>query len=643
MKLATLVLVFSVVVCSFQVTGCKSCSEAAVLATLKERQGQVDRDTRAKVREWSQADVGATFSVGDAVRTAAAATALLALDDGSQLRVRPKTVLRFSDSPPKAGEQGFDVETGEAMLEAGDQGLVLRTSLGLARIDGKSQVLVRRTTQGVRFEVHVGRAVLETKDGKKNQLKEGEGIIVGVGEAVIERVSLKPDEPPPAPPEPVVEEPELLQDVTGDVAGEVSGTGVSLKEPSAKAFTVLKAGAVQVPSGSTVKIKSGSSLSLKRGGATASLAGAGTYQIGGPDGALVQVQQGSVSLSGGRTRVIVPGGAIVTTPDSSAAIETQKKGTKVRVSQSHVSVEGAKGSERVEAGQEAVLGGDGTIQLEGRGLSYADIVVSSGESVVVHDPKPPTAIRIVFNGACKERGTVKVQSTRGNQFASGSGSVALPFAPGRHSYGLYCLEGEGVADTPVSQGSLTILHDAGTRPVPKKPPSTGVEADGRTYTVMYQNQLPAVSLRWSKAPPATSFTLTHRSPFGSKAYKTSSAAYSFRSGALPEGTHTFFFEGGGKVSRQTTVQIKFDNAAPTASLRTPVGPNVKQGEAITISGVAQPGWDVKINGKSAALDGQQRFSQKAEMPTDARALAVRLTHPQRGTHIYVRRAAGSND
>jgi len=179
--------------------------------------------------------------------------------------------------------------------------------------------------------------------------------------------------------------------------------------------------------------------------------------------------------------------------------------------------------------------------------------------------------------------------------------------------------------------------------MPKKPPSTGVEADGRTYTVMYQNQLPAVSLRWSKAPSGTGFVLSHRSAAGNRSYKVSTPAYSFRSGALPEGAHTFYFEGGGKVSRQTTVQIKFDNAAPTASLQTPVGLNVKQGEQVTISGVAQPGWNVEINGKSAALDGQQRFSQKAEMPTDERALAVRLTHPERGTHIYVRRAAHTND
>jgi len=629
--------IVSLVVCLMSVTGCQRCSDAGVLATLENREGQVDRDTKAQQKAWSDAAVGATFAMGDAVRTREAANALLALDDGSQLSVRPKTVLRFSDSPPKAGEQGFDVETGEALLEAGDAGLILRTSLGVARIDGKSQVLVRRTTQGMRFEVHVGRAMLETNDGKQSTLAKGDAIVVGVGAAVLDAPS--PPASASAAPSPAPEASAEITPVTGDISGQVVGNGVSVKAPTAQAFAALAPGAVQVASGSTVKVQKGSTLTLERDGASAALAGSGTYLVGGADGTLVQVQQGSVALSGGRTRIAVPGGVIVTSAGSVASVETLKQGSRVKVSKNYVSVDTAQGTERVDAGQEAVLGSDG-VKLAGKGLGYADITVNSGESLVVHDPRPPTAVRLLFQGACPEGGTVHVQG-KGGAFASGSGSVALPFAPGRHVYALHCLGRDGSEGAAVSQGTLTIVHDAGTRPMPQKPPSTGVEADGRTYTVMYQNQLPAVSLRWSKAPQGTGFVLSHRSSSGNKSYKAPGPSYSFRSGALPEGSHTFYFEGGGKVSRQTTVQIKFDNVAPTASLQTPVALNVKQGELVNITGVAQPGWSVEINGKSADLDGQQRFSQKAEMPTGERALAVRLTHPQRGTHIYVRRAANT--
>lgn len=640
MRVLVTILTLVVCACLLGVSACQRCTNESVLATLETREGQVDRDTKARQKAWSDATPGATFSMGDAVRTREAARAVLALDDGSQLDVRPKTVLRFSDSAPKTGEQGFDVETGEALLDVGDAGLILRTGLGLARIDGKSRVLVRRTTGGVRFEVHVGRAVLETRDGKRNELQKGEGIVVGVGEAVLDSPSraaaASAASTTPAPPEAA----EAALPVTGDISGQVVGGGVSVKRPTAAAFAALAPGAVQVPSGSTVKVKQGSTLTLQSGGASAALAGNGTYLVGGADGTLVQVQHGSVALSGGRTRIAVPGGVIVTSTGSAASVETLKQGSRVRVSKNHVSVDTAKGTERVEAGQEALLGGDGGVKLAGKGLDYADITLNSGDSLVVHDPKPPTAVRILFQGACPEGGTVRVQG-KGATFASGSGSVALPFVPGRHAYALHCLAADGSESAPVSQGTLTIVQDAGTRPMPQKPPSTGVEADGRTYTVMYQNQLPAVSLRWSKAPEGAGFVLSHRSSAGNRSYKVSAPSYSFRSGALPEGSHTFYFEGGGKVSRQTTVQIRFDNAAPTASLQTPVALNVKQGESVNISGVAQPGWTVQINGKSADLDGQQRFSQKAEMPTDERALAVRLTHPQRGTHIYVRRAAST--
>ena len=644
MRLAAIVLVCLLLVSGLGMTGCRGCSEAE-LARLESKMGSVDRDTKAKPQEWTAARVGATFSMGDGVRTGKSSTALLVLDDGSKLEIRPNTIVRFSDTPPKARERAFDVETGEALLDTSGAGLVLKTSLGLARIDGNSRVLLKRTTRGIRFEVRVGRAILETKNGETNEVREGQGIIVGIGEAALERISLKSEDPqgaavPGAAAAKTAGEPEPIQ---GDIVGQVVGSGVRLKALTAKSFMPLTPGSVKVPSGSTIEVRKGSSLSLRHGGATALLDGAGTYQIPGGD-ALVRVQRGSVVLSGGRTRVDVPGGAIITAPGSGATVNTLgKKETRVQVTKSHVWVEGASGSQEVAVGQEALLDGQGQLRLQGKGLDYSDITINTGESAVVHDPKPPTAVRVLFGSACPNGGVLRVKSKAGAQFATGSRWAALPFAAGRHEYALHCLQGDAIVEEVASAGVLTILHDAGTRPVPSKPPATAVEVDGRNYTVMYQNQLPSVTLRWARAPEASSFVLRHRSGRGEHSYKLSSPFYSFRSGALAEGSHTFYFEGAGRVSRQTMVHIKFDNAAPTASLQTPVGPGIGQGEQITISGVAQPGWSVEVNGKSVGLDGQQRFSQKAEMPTDDHALAVRLTHPQRGTHIYVRRAALAHD
>jgi hypothetical protein len=64
---------------------------------------------------------------------------------------------------------------------------------------------------------------------------------------------------------------------------------------------------------------------------------------------------------------------------------------------------------------------------------------------------------------------------------------------------------------------------------------------------------------------------------------------------------------------------------------------------MTISGVALPGWQVEIGGNKIEQDSQQRFSQKVQVPEGNTAVAVKLIHPTRGTHVYVRRASKAHD
>lgn len=618
--------------------GCNSCQDSSILATLESKSGNVDRDFKEAEREWKVAEVGSKFHVGDAVRTQAAAGAELALDDGSRLKMKARTTIRFEQRPPDSKEQALSVVTGEALLEAANDGALLRTSTGLARIEGKGKVLLKRTDRGLHFEVRVGKAVLEAKDGKKTELTEGDTLLIGVGDAVIEPQAEEP-KPEEKKDEPVEEE----VDLKGPISAQVQGNGVSVQAPGDDAFKKLKPGENSLPAGTTVRVQTGSRVDVSRGSSSAALRGRGSYRVGAASGALVEADSGSFSLSsGGRARFVVPGGVIVTSPGASADVKTGgKKGTSVKVHASSVELQSGDETAKVGAGQEANFKPGGGIAVQGRGLDYADIAIDAGQSAVVHDPSPPTAVRVRFAGNCPGGGVLRSTSKRQSQFAGGEGGVALAFSAGTHSYRLNCMGEDGEEKTPAASGKLTILHDAGTRPMPKKPPSTGVLADGRTYTVLYQNQLPAVSIRWPKAPKAGSYVLRHSSSRGQRSYNTSQPSYGFRSGALHEGKHTFYFEGGGKVSRQTRVLIRFDNAAPTASLKTPGRITVNKGGEVAIAGTAQPGWTVNVNGKNLSQDGQQRFSSKVEMPTNQRALEVRLTHPQRGTHIYVRRAAGT--
>ena len=98
------------------------------------------------------------------------------------------------------------------------------------------------------------------------------------------------------------------------------------------------------------------------------------------------------------------------------------------------------------------------------------------------------------------------------------------------------------------------------------------------------------------------------------------------------------FEGAGKLSRPTTINVAFDNAAPTASITTPPRTRTEPGEPVTISGTMLSGWDVSVEGQPAQRDAQGRFSAAVPWPSERRAVTVRLSHPERGVHLYLRRA-----
>jgi hypothetical protein len=50
-----------------------------------------------------------------------------------------------------------------------------------------------------------------------------------------------------------------------------------------------------------------------------------------------------------------------------------------------------------------------------------------------------------------------------------------------------------------NEGTLRVQRDPATMELPKTVPHVEVEADGRRYTVRYQNVLPVVALGWREA------------------------------------------------------------------------------------------------------------------------------------------------
>lgn len=621
----------ALLVCLLVLTGCERCSRAVPLARLLAKSGEVRRDHASAQNDWQPAPVGAEFDVGDAVKTEDSASAELALDDGSTLKLDAGTLVRFLDKKPGVEEQAVDLVTGVATLEAGDAGVLLRTTVGSARLSGGGRLVLRRDGGTVSYKVLVGQARLESAAGAQD-VAAGQEVTVSLGTAALE-ASAEPEPPAEAP---------LPAPPAGPITAEVKGNSVSVTPPAGGQDARLPPGRTMLEAGSVLTVGKGSSVNVSQGGQAATLEAEGRYVVG-RDGHLVSAERGAYTIvSAELVRIEVPGGVIVTT-GGTAFLRREAAATSVTVESGSAQLRG-RNSETLATGETGRLTDAGQASVSGRGLSYADLDLTVGQSLIVHDPAPPTAIRFVFRERC-EAGVVRLKGPKakvaGDDVARGHGTVALAVGPGQVDYEVSCVDAEGRVGPVAAAGKLTVLADAGTRSVPEKAPATSVDVNGRNYTVLYQNQLPQVTARWpAPASSGEGFKLHVASGGRQRTLSVAQSAYTFKSGALGEGTHTLYFEGGGRVSRKSSVTILFDNASPTVALQTPANAGVGPGESLLLTGTALPGWAVTVDGRAIALDADGRFSVSANMPGDGRPLAVYLAHPARGSHIYLRRPAG---
>lgn len=272
------------------------------------------------------------------------------------------------------------------------------------------------------------------------------------------------------------------------------------------------------------------------------------------------------------------------------------------------------------------------------GPSVVDFVAGAGDSFIVHDPKPPTTIGFVHSG-CDGELVLTLDPGKRPRETGGRERVSAEIAAGSHRYSIACLKPGESKGTRVADGHIAVVADAGSRRLARTAPASAVETDGRRYTVLYQTLLPSISVRWPNAPAASAYTLRVGSSSGARTFTTSKPSHSLPAGALAEGDHTLLFEGGGVRSKQTSVAIRFDNAAPTASISSPADRAFAPGASVTVSGSALPGWTVRSGGKDLAQDAQNRFSGEVSAPAAERALVIRFSHPSRGNHYYLRRSA----
>lgn len=628
-----IVLGWFLLACTLLLSGCR-CSESAVVARLVQKMGTIDRDHAASLEQWETAPVGATFELGDGVRSGMESGASLSLDGGATLRLDPQSLVRFLPNA-KPGTVGLAVEVGQAVLDTREQAFRITSRVGVVTIDPQSRIILRES-QGTRFDVALGRVRFESDTGETREVSAGKGIEVGIGGVIMETPSATADAGAATDAGPGGESPEKPLRSEGPILAKTTGNGASRRAPGG-AWQALAPGETTLLPGTGVQVKGRTVVELQRGSERATL-GAGEFVVGVPGGYLVQATRGPVRLSAQGATVEVPGGTIIAKePNTSADIDVgTARGSLITVHLGRVTVRAREAGE-VGAGENGVLSPEGTLVVTGRGPEPPDLVVEGGDSFTVHDPRPPTVVGFRTRGSCPGGAVVTVGQQR---WAEGVKTANVQLPTGRHAYEIRCLTPDGPAKVAAGGGTVVIVRDAGTAEIPKTAPTTQVNTDGRRYTVLYQHRLPQISVGWATAPAAASYTLV-LSGARSTTIRASAPTHSFAAGALLDGTHSVYFEAATdppRRSRTTTILVRYDNASPTASISGPADGLFEAGSSVSLAGTALPGWSVLVGGQEIAVDGQQRFRAEVQAPEDQAALPIMFRHPSRGVHYYLRRA-----
>jgi hypothetical protein len=634
--------------------GCKSCApQPAAVAKLAALHGTATRSGAAASNAWSAAPVGATFVIGDALHTGGATSARVDLVAGGELKLGENTLVRFLAHADPSGVRGVGVETGEAEVETGAEPLGVQTPMGLARFEPNSTVRIKATETDARFDVVVGKAEIEGDAGVVTTAEASQRVVVTWGQAMVESSDAGG-----------------LADARAEAAGaseggddaglaaleaDVRGAGVRSAAKGSGTLTALPEGRVDMAEGSRLVVPEGATVAVTRGDERAVIVGQADVIVGRPGGPLLESRVGQVVLTSqtAGTRIDVPGGSIILTevgPGSrQAEVRVDRQATHVIAEAGQVELRGRAGSATVSSGESGAIDARGAAVVESSEPTVADLDVPSGESSSIHSPRGVADVRIHVDGVCDGDALIEVTSGRGKRtvFVHAGGAAAAIVALGTGSYAdrVRCVDAQGRPGEARARATLQVVHDSGAQTVPRTAPHDFVDADGRHYSVLYQNLLPQITMRWPRAPQGAK-TSAHLDPGNGKVqvFPASDGA-SVTAGALAEGSYRFWFEVDGDPatrSPDTTLRVAFDNAAPAAELLQPIEGKATAG-TVEIGGIAVEGASISVDGHAIALDPAFRFHGEVIVGGGTppnRSIAVRISHPTHGVHYYLRTIGG---
>jgi hypothetical protein len=578
--------------------------------------------------EWTAAAKGDKFKAGDQLRTDEAGVARL-LIGGQKLRMGNDTLLQFGGKNIVFfGEIEVDKGLAELGIDFGDAEI---TTTGTIRI-------VRRDDQ-LQFEVLVGDATI-TQLGDVTILEAGDELGFDFGDGVMQK--LDPPTIDAGVPDAAIE-PDAAPPTAPGVSATVSGNGVRIRDADGGKWAKLKPGEQTLASKSDVEIKRRSKVLFARAGDRVTVPGAGLAYVDAADSSFVTLKKGRADAhaEAARVKVAVPAGSVELHSDEDVAtnlsLEVTQQGTLVEMKTGKATLRAGDRVETIGIGESARLH-KGQIEVIDRAPKFSHITLGEVASATLHVVKSPVNVRINFKDKCA-RAVVEV--ARGRSFGrpaqrrAGKGSAILVLTSGSHRYQVRCYVGDTLSKKPAFAGRLGVKRDSGSRPLPRGAPKNTIDADGRRYTVLFQNRLPAMTIRWRGAPKSDRYTIKVSGGKGkAREVKSSTPEHTYKPGIFTEGTYEYWFVANGKESKRSKLNLSFDNAAATGYLSSPK-PNEKlSGSRAVVKGAAVLGWTVSVGGQTLALDKQYRFDESVPVAPDG--LAVRFSHPKYGTHYYIR-------
>jgi hypothetical protein len=257
-----------------------------------------------------------------------------------------------------------------------------------------------------------------------------------------------------------------------------------------------------------------------------------------------------------------------------------------------------------------------------------------GESAVIHVPVLPLNLSIPVSD-CTQAPRVEV-SGKGRphavSVAEGAREALVLLEAGTHRIRVRCA---GVVRSDVR---LRVQRDAATQELPRSAPEVAVDADGRNYTVHYQNVLPGLVFAWPRSVQASTYTLVLERGSRVRRLAAPGPSLTLEPGELAEGSYRFWFETErSERSAASNLRIVFDNTARSAYLSEPRLGAQSAGSSVTVAGAALARSEVSVGDQSLALDAQGRFRGEVTVLPGQESLAVRVRHPQAGLHYYLRR------